>query len=171
MISFTTTIMKFGQQGEKTGWTYILIPAEWAQKLYPANKKSFRVKGKLDQYPIKAVALLPMGEGDFIMPLNATMRKGIKKQKGAALHVQLQVDTDEIKPSAEFLECLADEPVALANFTGLPKGHQNYFSKWIESAKTDATKAKRIAHAVRFLSLGASFGEMIRALKKEKEGQ
>jgi hypothetical protein len=75
MISFTTTILKFGQQGEKTGWTYILIPAELAGQLKPGHKKSFRVKGRLDQYPIKGVALLPMGEGDFIMALNAAHAK------------------------------------------------------------------------------------------------
>lgn len=169
MISFTATILKFGQQGEKTGWTYIVIPAAKGQQLKAGNKRSFRVKGKLDNFPIKGVALLPMGEGDFIMALNAAMRKGIKKQKGAELHVQLQVDDEEIKPSAELMECMADEPQALQNFKSLPRGHQNYFSKWIESAKTDTTKAKRIAYAIRFLSQGKSFTEMIRAMKKEKE--
>ncbi|MGN6401505.1 MAG: YdeI/OmpD-associated family protein [Flavisolibacter sp.] len=169
MISFTTTILKFGQQGEKTGWTYIIIPSEVAQQLKPGNKKSFRVKGRLDNFSIKAVALLPMGEGDFIMALNAAIRKGIKKQKGAALHVQLQVDNEEIKPSAELMDCMADEPEALNNFNNLPKGHRNYFSKWVESAKTETTKAKRIAYAIRFLSKGNSFSEMIRAMKKEKE--
>lgn len=169
MICFTTTILKFGQQGEKTGWTYIVVSSELAQQLKPGNKKSFRVKGKLDNYAIKSVALLPMGEGDFIMALNAAMRKGIKKQKGAQVHVQLETDVEEIKPSAELMECLADEPEALKSFQGLSKGHQNYFSKWIDSAKTEATKAKRIAHTIRFLAGGKSFSEMIRTLKKEKE--
>ena len=44
MIKFTATILKFDKQGEKTGWTYIIIPSEMAQQLYPGNKKSFRVK-------------------------------------------------------------------------------------------------------------------------------
>ena len=42
MIKFTATIQKFASQGEKTGWTYIVIPAELAQQLSPGNKKSFR---------------------------------------------------------------------------------------------------------------------------------
>ena len=169
MIAFTTTILKFGQQGEKTGWTYILIPSPLARQLKPGSRKSFRVKGWLDKYSIRQVALLPMGEGDFIMPLNAEMRKGIKKQKGATLQIQLEVDTEEIKSSAELLECLADEPDALAHFNNLPKGHQNYFTKWIESAKTEPTKAKRIAFTIIFLSRGKNFGEMLRALKEEKD--
>ncbi len=45
MLKFTTTIKKFDKQGEKTGWTYIEIPAAIAQQLNPENRKSFRVKG------------------------------------------------------------------------------------------------------------------------------
>src|SRR5689334_7755845 len=63
MISFVTTIERFGQQGEKTGWTYILVPSELAQKLQPGSRKGFRVKGKIDQHPFKMISLLPMGGG------------------------------------------------------------------------------------------------------------
>ena len=74
MVQFTATIHKFEKQGEKSGWTYIEIPADIAQQLKPGNKKSFRVKGKLDQFKIAGVSLLPMGGGSFIMAINATMR-------------------------------------------------------------------------------------------------
>ena len=87
MLQFNTILKQFNEQGEKTGWTYIEIPAKIAQQLKPGNKKSFRVKGRLDNYEIKGVALMPMGEGDFIMAVNATMRKGIGKRKGDKLKV------------------------------------------------------------------------------------
>jgi Domain of unknown function (DUF1905)/Bacteriocin-protection, YdeI or OmpD-Associated len=169
MIQFTTTIMQFGQQGEKTGWHYIEIPADLAQKLKPGNKKSFRVKGKLDNFSFAGVALLPMGGGSFIMALNKELRKGIHKRKGAMLKVQLQADDKPYLLSAEFMECLSDEPGAFAFFKTLPRGHQNYFSKWIESAKTEPTKAKRIAQAVNALAKKHGFPEMLRALKRERE--
>src|SRR5882757_955001 len=89
---FTTTILQFAEQGEKTGWSYIRIPVAIAQKLKPNNKKSFRVKGKVDEHPIQKKALLPMGEGDFIMPLDAGIRKAIRKMKGAKVKVVLEVD-------------------------------------------------------------------------------
>ena len=120
MIRFTVTIHQFGEQGEKTGWTYIEIPADLAEKLKPGNKKSFRVKGKLDQYPIKSVALLPMGGGSFIMALNKTMRKGIGKNKGAMLKVQLEEDLQQYQLNAEFMECLKDEPGAKVFFGTIP---------------------------------------------------
>src|SRR6478672_5260209 len=105
-IQFTATILKFGSQGEKTGWSYIAIPAHLAQELKPGNKKSFRVKGKLDNYPIKQVSLLPMGEGDFIMAFNAAMRKGAGKREGAMIELSLQEDKAELEMPAYFAECL-----------------------------------------------------------------
>src|SRR5436190_16443138 len=139
MIQFTTRILQFGQQGEKTGWHYIEIPADLAQELKPGNKRSFGVKGKLDNYSFHGVALLPMGGGSFIMALNKGMRTGIHKRKGAMLKVQLHVDDKPYQLSADFMECLKDEPGAVQFFKTLPRGHQNYFSKWIESAKTEPT--------------------------------
>ena len=166
MVQFTATIKKFDNQGEKTGWTYIEIPAALARKLNPDNKKGFRVKGKLDNYEYSMIALLPMGGGDFIMALNATMRRRIKKQKGANVQVKMEVDTNEIKPPDELMECLEDEPEALEYFNSLTKGHQNYFTNWINSAKTDPTKAKRIAATLNALNRRWNFGQMVRAIKK-----
>jgi len=168
VIQFTATILQFAAQGEKTGWTYIKIPATQAQRLKPGNKKSFRVKGKLDDHPIKKVALLPMGEGDFIMALNAAMRKAIRKHKGATLKVQLEVDNARIEPPSDLLECLADEPEAMTYFRQLPKSHQNYFGNWVRSAKTDATRAKRIARVVTAMVKKQDYGEMIRSGQQDK---
>ena len=167
MVQFTTTILRFKEQGEKTGWSYINIPQKIAQELKPGNKKSFRVKGKLDNYAIKGVALMPMGGGEFIMPINATMRKAIGKRGGDKLNVQLTEDKKLPELSADLLECLADEPAAKEFFDSLPHSHRLYFSRWIESAKTAPTKAKRIAQAVSALAKKWGFSEMVRTNKKE----
>src|SRR5688572_4922105 len=125
MIRFSAIIKKFDKQGEKTGWTYIEVTATLAGELVPGNKKGFRVKGGLDGYAIEKVALIPMGGGSFILPLNGAMRKGIGKAKGATLTAHLEVDKQEIEPPADLIECLKDEPVALATYNGLAKSHQN----------------------------------------------
>jgi hypothetical protein len=166
MITFSTTIQRFDKQGEKTGWTYIEISASQAQKLKPNTKVSFRVKGKIDDFEIEKIALLPMGNGKFIMPLNATLRKGIRKNHGDKLKVTLEVDEREIQLSRDLIKCLKDDPLAYDFFKALTKGHQQYFSKWIESAKTAQTKTKRIVMAVTALAQKQGFPEMIRANKK-----
>lgn len=169
MATFTTTIHQFDKQGDKTGWTYIEIPADIAQDIFPGNKKTFRVKGKLDQYEIKSIAVQPMGNGSFIMALNATMRKGIGKRKGAMLKVSLAKDDSPLEIAPELLECLADEPDALAYFQSLAPSHQRYFSNWISDAKTDVTKAKRLAICLSALARKMEYGPMIREQKGKKE--
>jgi hypothetical protein len=170
LVKFNATILQFQKQGEKTGWSYISIPPDIASKLKPGNRKGFRVKGKLDNFPIEQIALLPMGEGEFILPINASMRKGTGKRKGAMLKVQLEEDKKAFKLSTDFMECLADEPKALEFFNTLTPGHQRYFSKWIDEAKTEPTKTKRIAQAIDGLNKKFGFGEMIRDLKGRRGG-
>lgn len=167
MIIFKTILLKFDKQGEKTGWTYIEVPQHIADKIKPGYKRSFRVKGTIDECILQAVAMIPMGEGNFIIPVNAVMRKAIMKRKGDIVKVSVEVDDAVVKISATLLECLEDDPAALDYFKKLPGSHQNYYSKWIESAKTDVTKAKRIALTINACSKKMSFSQMMQLQKKE----
>jgi hypothetical protein len=38
MVRFETALRKFDKQGEKTGWTYIEIPADIAAKIKPGKR-------------------------------------------------------------------------------------------------------------------------------------
>lgn len=165
MVRFKATIQKFQKQGEKTGWTYISIPHKIAEQINPGVKKSYRVKGRLDAYVFDGISLLPMGEGDFIIPLKADIRKKLGKRAGETLMAELELQQKAYEIDADFMACLEDEPAALRFFETLPKGHRNYFSKWIESAKTEPTRAKRIALAVNALAKKWGYAEMIRAQK------
>jgi hypothetical protein len=165
MIKFNTTILKFAQKGEKTGWSYIEISAAQAKKLKPDNKVSFRVKGTLDQFAFEKLALIPMGEGNFILPMNSAIRKAIGKKHGDKVTVAMEADNRELKISHDLMICLKDDPMAMEFFSSLPKSHQHYFSKWIESAKTSGTKAKRIAMAMIAFSKRQGYSEMMRENK------
>ena len=148
--------------GEKTGWTYVEVPADLADQLKPGNRKEFKVKGKLDKHSIKRVSLFPMGGGGFILVLNAAIRKAIGKKHGAMVKVELKPDDSPFIFNEDFLACLEDEPAAAEFFRSLPGSHQRYFSKWIDEAKTIETKAKRIARAVNALAKRRGYGEMLR---------
>lgn len=165
MIQFSTTILQFDKKGEKTGWSYIEISEAQAHKLNPGCKVSFRVKGKLDNYVFERVALMPMGDGSFIMPINGKIRTAVQKHPGSTLRVSMQADKRELKLSQDLLDCLSEEPDALAFFKSLPRYHQNYISNWIENAKTTQTKTKRIVIAVNAISKKQGFREMMRAYK------
>ncbi len=165
MLKFSATILRFDKKGEKTGWSYIEIKPVQAEKLNPGCKVSFRVKGRLDDYSFEKVALIPMGEGGFILPVNGQIRKAIRKSAGDRVKVVMEFDARGPSLSADLIACLKDDADALIQFKSLPRSHQNYFSNWVESAKTAETKAKRIAMAVNALSRKQGFGEMIRANK------
>lgn len=168
MIDFNTLILQFNEQGEKTGWSYIEIPAHLAQQLKPGNKKSFRVKGMLDGFAVSGMALMPMGGGNFIMALKAEVRKGIHKNAGAMLRVILEEDKDyKVEVPADLQECFDFEPQALEFFNSLAKSHRNYFIKWIEGAKTSETRAKRIVNTVNAMLRKWTYNVMIREMRKE----
>jgi len=168
LISFTAIMEKFGKQGEKTGWTYVDIPLDIAEKLNPSNQKSFRVKGFLDKLEISGIALLPMGEGNFIMPLKTELRRQLKKSHGDELHLQIELDKEEYQLNTDFVECLAEDAVAAKNFYALLRSHQNYYSKYIDAAKTESTKAKRISQVLHAMANKMDYGEMLRYARERK---
>ncbi|CCG98727.1 protein of unknown function DUF1905 [Fibrella aestuarina BUZ 2] len=177
LYTFTAPLLRFAEKGEKTGWTYIVLPLAVTEALKPGRKTSFRVKGLLDAHPISQVALIPMGQQDdpdenwngaFIMAINAGMRKAIGKEAGATLTVSLAVDDSPLVNSGDLMTCLADDPTALAFFESLTPGHQRYYSRWIDDAKTIETKTKRIAQAVQGFTMGLGYPEMIRYFKSRK---
>ena len=169
MKTFKAIIHKFEKNGEKTGWSFIYIPIEISEALAPGNRKGFRVRGTLDKFPIEGVALIPVGDGEFIMPINATMRKGTHKATGSTLAIKIEVDPKEYELNSDFVMCLEDAPRAYDYFKSLTKSHQNYFSKWIDSAKTEITKSKRITQSIQALGMGLGYSEMMRMNKGKSE--
>lgn len=148
--------------GEKSGWYFVELSPALSEALNPGVRKSFRVKGTLDRVPIAGMALVPVGGGAFILPLKGALRKAIGKGEGAEISLRLQPDDAPFVPHPELMECLADEPAALAAFRSLPLSHQRYYSRWVGEAKGAATRAGRIERTVAALLGQKSFGEMLR---------
>ena len=170
MISFKAEIERFNEMGEKTGWSYVFIPAELAEQLNPGCRKSYRVKGMLDATEISGMALVPMGSGDFILALKANLRKTLRKEAGAVLQVQLALDTEfKIEMPDILFDCLQDEQHLMDNFLKMPKSHQNYYINWLNQAKTAATQTKRLLMIVKAMEEKQLFGEMIRASKNNQD--
>jgi hypothetical protein len=164
MLTVTTIIKKFDKKGEKTGWQYIEVSAAQAKKL-KNSKVSFRVKGYIDSVAIQKTALLPMGEGQFILPMNNSLRKALQKKAGDKIKIQFELDERKLTLSPDLLECLKADPEASVFFKSLPPSHQQYYSKWIESAKTASTKTRRIVISIEGFNKKLGYSEMMRAYK------
>jgi len=166
MITFTTLIHRFEKMGEKTGWTYVDVLSDIAEQLKLGTKKSFRIKGLLDKVPIQGIALLPMGDGNFILPLKASLRKKLGKGAGAILQLSLEEDKDfKISVPEDLSSCLQDDTLAQQNFNDLPVSQQHYFINWINNAKTSTTRIKRIALSLDAMQKKIDYGQMIRNQK------
>ncbi len=163
MIQLQLELLKFNQKGEKSGWTYLDIPLEIAEQIKPNCRKSFRVKGNIDAVPIVGIALIPIGEGDFILPINKTLRNKLKKENGDTVFIQLEEDKDFTIEMPEDLEvCLLEEPHLMEKFLQQPGSHQRYYFKWINDAKTIETRVKRIGMTINAMHQSCDFGQMLR---------
>ncbi|WP_134087883.1 YdeI/OmpD-associated family protein [Olivibacter sp. XZL3] len=163
MLSFQAQILKFDSNGEKSGWSYIEISRELAQQLKAGYRRSFRVRGKIDQESVVGLALTPMGEGHFILALKASLRKKIGKEEGDVVQLELEEDIDfKIEIPTDLESCLCEDETWINQFLSLAKSHQHYFIKWINEAKTEITRTKRIALTVEAMEKQLDFGAMIR---------
>lgn len=158
---------RYERNGEKTGWTFILLTSDIVEQLSD-DKRSFRLKGKMDNYAFKQVAAVPIGHGEFIIPVNAVMRKATGKKDGDRLMLEMTLDASEIPLSEDLLNALATDIDANGQFESLTPSHQQYFSKWVESAKTMSTKSDRIAKCLFAMQYKMDYGQMIRHFKKKE---
>ena len=169
MVSFTSEIEEFFAKGEKTGWKYITIPQSTAHQIKPNFKRSFRVRGLLDQVQISGMATVPMGDGNFILALKAALRKELGKQVGDPIYVQIEEDLSyKIEIPEELMTCLMDDPILFDRFSSLTPSHQSYFIKHITDAKTIETRIKRIAMTLGAMENQWDFGKMIRENRTNK---
>ncbi|WP_316736869.1 YdeI/OmpD-associated family protein [Pedobacter aquatilis] len=169
MIHLKAEIERFEKMGDKTGWSYIFLPNVIADKIKPDCKVSFRVKGKIDNVEISGMATTPTGAGDFIIALKSELRKKLKKEAGAIVEIYLEEDKNFKVEIPEDLElCLSEEIHLLDNFLKLAKSHQNYFIKWINEAKTEETRTKRLVLTINAMDKNQDYGTMIRESRKDK---
>lgn len=163
MIKFTAILERFKSKGEKTGWTYAPLPDAVFIKLKRPDKKEFRIKGFIDDVAVEQLAVYPIGGGAFIIALNATLRKKLRKEAGDTVAFKITTDSSGALFSNELVEALKEDGVAWIAFQALKVSHQNYFHRHVATAKRADTKASRIIETILAMHKGMDYGEMIRA--------
>lgn len=136
---------------EKGGWTYIKVPS-----IKPDKKAPFGwvcVKGFIDDYELKQYKLMPMGDDSMFLPVKAQIRKQIKKEAGDIAHIRLSLDNSPTTIPKEIYDCLEmEDAIIKERFDNLNESHKKAYIDHIYSAKTEATKVKRIAEMISNLS-------------------
>jgi hypothetical protein len=137
----------------KGGWTYAAIPEVEQPKRIPFGW--VRVKGTIDAFDIGRSKLMPMGNGQLFFPVNAEIRKKIKKKAGDIVHIVLYSDEHLGELPWEIMECFQNEPSEIyQNFLSLSNEDQKAYIDWIYDAKSDDLKVNRIIKMMERLKSG-----------------
>lgn len=141
LINQNYQLQKFPGKG---GWTYAEIPEIVQNKDNPFGWVT--VSGWIDNYELKQYKLMPKGNGKLFLPVKAGIRKAIGKQAGDWVQLKLKVDDSPTEIPQELLDCFAlEDKKLLHSFQSLTDGEKKTHIDYIFSAKTEETKAKRIA--------------------------
>lgn len=136
----------------KGGWTFARINGITKTAKSPFGWK--KVRGTIDSYEIRKYHLMPMGDGNFFLPVKAEIRKAIHKTEGDRVHIVLYPDNEPLEVPEELLQCLQDEPSALHFFNSLSESEKKFYIQWIYSAKQEQTKINRMAKSINRLAKG-----------------
>lgn len=130
----------------KGGWHYIVFDGYKPKTGLPFGW--YIVKGTIDDYQIKQTKLWPSKDGRLFLPLNAAIRKKIKKAQGDTIAICLHPDESLVEIPEEFTMCLIDSPSAESFFNPLSETNKKQYIDHIYSAKNMETRANRIAKCI-----------------------
>lgn len=127
----------------KGGWTYALVP-----EIKPDPHAWFgwiSVRGTIDDIELPRCKLMPKGNGQLFLPVNAAIRKKLKKQAGDSVQIVLYTADEPPVFPQEIRDCFDFEtPEVLKRFQQLSVDAQHALLKPVFAAKQAETKTKRI---------------------------
>lgn len=94
--------------------------------------------------------------GEFLLGLSKATRAAAGVQAGDTVEVQLELDRAErVGELPEGLaRALEADPDARAAFEALAVTHRKEFARWVQEAKRDETRQRRIAHTLEMIHAG-----------------
>lgn len=140
-------------------WKVAMIPEVAMPKV---SFGIMKVKGKIDTYEFSNAHLMPMGNGHLGLPVKAALRKKLKKQAGDMVHIVLYKDQAPLVVPNELLLCMEYGEGILERFETYSDSEKKAFIDWIYSARTEQTKADRIAKTIEMVQRGERFYDKLK---------
>ena len=94
--------------------------------------------------------------GEFLLGLNRAVREEAGVEAGDTVEVKLELDTAprQVQVPEALANALAADSVARAAFDRLAYTHRKEYTRWIDEAKRDETRQRRVAQALEMLRQG-----------------
>jgi len=138
---------------EGKGWTFVTLPAAASGKL--PGRGRVAIQGTINGFPFRSSAF-PDGKGSHTIMINAAMREGGRVGPGEAARFVIEPASDDVavEVPADLEAALAGSPEARARFDAVtPKARAEWVA-WIESAKAEATRERRVTQTLERLLAG-----------------
>jgi hypothetical protein len=135
---------------EGTG-AYVVVPLD-VPALFGSRRPA--VRGTVNGFPFRTT-LAPYGD-DWYLGFNSKVRSGAKVKAGETVVVELERDDEprEVEVPSDLADALAVDAEARTSFERLSYSHRKEYVDWIEEAKRDETRHRRIEKAVGMLRAG-----------------
>jgi hypothetical protein len=94
--------------------------------------------------------------GEFLLGLNRAVREAAGVEAGDRVEVRLELDEAprEVEVPEALARALAGDPAARAAFEGMAFTHRKEYARWIDEAKREETRERRVAQALEMLREG-----------------
>ena len=146
-ISFTAQLVPRGPAAA------VVLDDEQVQAVGEGAKR-FPVRATVNGYEWRtSVARM---RGEFLLGLNREVRTAAGVEAGQTVQVVLELDQEprEVLVPPALAAALDADPAAKAAFDGLAFTHRKEYARWIEEAKRDETRERRVAQAVEMIRAG-----------------
>lgn len=94
--------------------------------------------------------------GEFLVGLSRAVREAAGVQAGDTATLTLELDTEprEVEVPPPLTDALQGDSAARAAFDALAFTHRKEYARWIQEAKRDETRKRRVARALEMLRAG-----------------
>lgn len=116
--------------------------------------KRFPVLATIDGYSWRTTVTRMRGE--FLLGLNRAVREAAHVEAGDTVELKLELDSapPDVEVPAALADALAGDRAARSAFAGLASTHCKEYARWVQEAKREDTRQRRVAQALEMLRQG-----------------
>lgn len=140
----------------KGGGTFVFFPYDVKKEF--GTKGQVKVKASFEGIEYRG-SLAPMGMEFHLLGIRKEIRNALKKEIGDIIEVIVELDTEPriVKVPHDFQIVLDTNKTAKETFEKFAYTHRKEYVRWIEEAKKEETRKKRIIKALDMISNGKKF--------------
>jgi hypothetical protein len=153
-IRFSATLLRPVATAKAEAWTFLKLPKEASAKLPSRGMAS--VEGTFKGFAFRAT-LEPDGQGGHWLKVDGELREAAGAEAGDVIALEIAPVAEEPEPKvpADLRKALAGaDPKARAVWSDITAVARRDWIQWIESAKREETRGKRLESACDMLAKG-----------------